>query len=555
METHGLHPMIATASSDQLAALAQGPSLALVCALLAPALMLAGGLASTLAPRRDPRRQALLASRLGLAACLAALAAAVGLAVSGPGEWRLSALVGFRLDVLSATMLLLVSFLGAVTTRYATAYLAGDARQGVFAKWLCFTLASVLVLVVSGNLLLFALAWIATSLSLHQLLVFHGERPAALLAARKKFLVSRLGDAAVLAALLLAWRCFGTLEFSGIFASAGAATATDSGTACLGGLAWLLVLAAALKSAQFPFHTWLPDTMETPTPVSALMHAGIINAGGFLVVRFSPILVEVPAALGALALVGAFTALFASVVMLTQTSVKRSLAYSTIAQMGFMMLQCGLGAFSLAVLHLVAHSLYKAHAFLSSGGVVELKRSAWTPAGRPSAHPLVLAACLLAAVGATLGIGRLFGIGLSSDPGVVLLGSIFLMALAHLLWSLWADSRGAALALSGVAIALVCSLAYFSLHAASERLLADVLPRFVTDRHPFEYALMAFVALLFLGVLVVQTQLPAWADRPGLRALYVHLSRGLYLGAWSDRATEAIYARFAPQASRTAARG
>ena len=254
-------------------------------------------------------------------------------------------------------------------------------------------------------------------------------------------------------------------------------------------------------------------------------------------------------------LVGAFTALFASVVMLTQTSVKRSLAYSTIAQMGFMMLQCGLGAFSLAVLHLVAHSLYKAHAFLSSGGVVELKRSAWTPAGRPSAHPLVLAACLLAAVGATLGIGRLFGIGLSSDPGVVLLGSIFLMALAHLLWSLWADSRGAALALSGVAIALVCSLAYFSLHAASERLLADVLPRFVPDRHPFEYALMAFVALLFLGVLVVQTQLPAWADRPGLRALYVHLSRGLYLGAWSDRATEAIYARLAPQASRTAARG
>ena len=143
-------------------------------------------------------------------------------------------------------------------------------------------------------------------------------------------------------------------------------------------LTWLclsLVCGAMLKSAQFPFHSWLPDTMETPTPVSALMHAGIINAGGFLIVRLSPLVTLSPLSLHILAVVGAFTAIFASLVMMTQASVKRMLAFSTIAQMGFMMLQCGVGAFSIAVLHIVAHSLYKAHAFLSSGSVVSISKS------------------------------------------------------------------------------------------------------------------------------------------------------------------------------------
>src|SRR5690606_5255778 len=133
---------------------------------------------------------------------------------------------------------------------------------------------------------------------------------------------------------------------------------------------WLIICGALLKSAQFPFHTWLPDTMGTPTPVSTLMHAGIINAGGYLVIRLSPLLVENTTAMLFLATIGAVTLASASLVMLTQTSVKRMLAYSTIAQMGFMLLQCGLGAYALAVLHLIAHSLYKAHAFLSSGSTV-----------------------------------------------------------------------------------------------------------------------------------------------------------------------------------------
>jgi len=208
-----------------------------------------------------------------------------------------------------------------------------------------------------------------------------------------------------------------------MFAAAESLHASGANSSCVAPLAFLLVIAASLESAQFPFHSWLPDTMETPTPVSALMHAGIINAGGFLVVRLSPILINAPAALNTLAIVGAFTALFASVVMLTQTSVKRSLAYSTIAQMGFMMLQCGLGAFALATLHLVAHSLYKAHAFLSSGSVVALKKAAWTPAERPAAHPGILVLTLATAVALTFGIGSLFGINLETNPGELLLGA------------------------------------------------------------------------------------------------------------------------------------
>ncbi len=177
---------------------------------------------------------------------------------------------------------------------------------------------------------------------------------------------------ALLVAMILTYYCFGSFDYRDIFASAANAQFVIADKYHL--LSWigtLFVIGAMTKSAQIPFHSWLPDTMETPTPVSALMHAGIINAGGFLIIRLSPLVSQSHVALDLLAIVGAATAILGAVVMLTQTSIKRTLAYSTIAQMGFMMLQCGLGAFSAALLHIIAHSLYKAHAFLSSGSVLE----------------------------------------------------------------------------------------------------------------------------------------------------------------------------------------
>lgn len=461
---------------------------------------------------------------------------AAGVTLAGPMRLELAAWGPVKLallaDPLSAVMLLLVSFLGMVVTRYAIQYLAGDPAQAAFSRWLVTTLVCVQTLVVSGGLLLFTVAWIATSLSLHQLLTFCRERPGAVLAARKKFIISRLADACMVAALALVWQGHGTWEFHELFARP---EGTHSGL-----VAGLLVAAAMLKSAQFPFHTWLPDTLETPTPVSALMHAGIINAGGFLVVRLGPLVMQSQVAMNVLALLGAFTALFASIIMMTQSSIKKSLAWSTVSQMGFMMLQCGLGAFTLAVMHIVAHSLYKAHAFLSSGSIVSIAGAAWTPSGRPAAHPLVVVASIAVAASAGTGIALLCGLRLHDDPGRVLLLAVFIMATAHLLWTLWSSSLRRQLMLRGGAMVAALAAACFLLHAVFEHLLVGVVPVYAPQRSAVEHAVLICIGLLFLAVLVFQSQLPAWSARPAFARLYVHASNGFYLGALFNRLAQKI---------------
>ena len=461
----------------------------------------------------------------------AAVLLTIGVTLAGPMRIELATLgpakLAFLIDPLSALMLVLVSFLGIIVTRYAIHYLDGDAGQARFSRWLVLTLSSVLMLVLSSNLLMFTAAWIATSLSLHQLLTFYRERPAAVAAARKKFIISRLADVCMITALVFVWIGHGTWEFHELFANP---AGPHSGL-----VAGLLVAAAMLKSAQFPFHSWLPDTLETPTPVSALMHAGIINAGGFLIVRLSPLVTQSTGALNTLALLGAFTALFASVIMMTQTSIKKSLAWSTVAQMGFMMLQCGLGAFALAMMHIVAHSLYKAHAFLSSGSVVNLSQSSWTPVGRPAAHPLVVIGSLAVSATVGFGIASLLGVSLQSDPGHILLIAVFIMAMSHLLWTLWSSSMRQRLILRGLGIVVASTAACFTLHAAFEHLLAPSLPTYAPLRSGVEYAVMILVALLFLAVLIFQSQLPAWASRPSFQRLYVHASNGFYLGTLFNR--------------------
>lgn len=513
-----------------------------------PLLLLGFGLVPDSVSNRDGRRFAAMASVASIVAVGIALLAVLARVLVGPMTGTIPLVGPLRIDLyfdsLSAIMLLLVSFLGAVVIRYSVNYLAGDAAQGRFIRWMCLTIGSVLLVSIAGNLLLLTLAWTATSLSLHKLLAFYPDRPAAILAARKKFLVSRLGDACLIGVLIATWQCFGSWDLCKMFAAAEAMRNDGGGdSTCLNVSAILLVAGALLKSAQFPFHSWLPDTMEAPTPVSALMHAGIINAGGFLVVRFSPLVTYSPTALNSLALVGAFTALFASVVMLTQTSVKRSLAYSTIAQMGFMMLQCGLGAFSLAILHLVAHSLYKAHAFLSSGSIVSMSKAAWTPSERPSAHPLVLVSTLFASIGLTLGIGMLFGLTLAGEAGVLLLGSIFIMALTYLLWNLWSSSHRSSLIGWGLLIAATTATAYFALHVVFEKVLESSLCHYEPERSLLEYIVMALVALAFLGVLLLQSQLPAWSTTRKGRSFYVHASHGFYLGTLANRLTLAVYGK------------
>lgn len=434
-------------------------------------------------------------------------------------------------DGASSLMLLMVSFVGFVVTRFSIRYLDGEASQGRYFRWLSFAIGAVSLLVVAGNLLLFVAAWMMTSFGLHQLLLHYRHRDAAHRAAWTKFAISRLGDVFLIAALIITYQSFGTLDFGELFAAAKEVAAGSQVTMGQAAIGWLLMLGAVTKSAQFPFHTWLPDTMETPTPVSALMHAGIVNAGGYLVIRMSPLLALTPAALTTLAVIGAFTACFAGVVMMTQSSVKRALAYSTIAQMGFMMLQCGIGAFSVAMLHILAHSLYKAHAFLSSGSVIS-QRAAMTGAKSPSTSPLINAAYLSAAGSAVVLvyflISSVAGANVYAKPGGLVLSLILCLALTTWGWRLFklGDLKTTCVGLAGVAG--LC-LTYVVSYLGVNHLLSPSLPEVGVSPTMLLTLVgigLGFTALFALHVVVMQRIQPRWLD-----SLRVHAASGFYIDA------------------------
>lgn len=434
-----------------------------------------------------------------------------------------------RLDPLAAIMMTLISFVGVIVLRYSRNYLGGDRERGAFLGGLCMTLASVSALVTAGDVIVLALAWIATSLTLHKLLLFRGERPGAILAARKKFIAARVGDACLLGAIGILIGAFGTTSIDSILAGAeGGAPTTYTGFA-----AALLAVAAALKSAQFPTHGWLTEVMETPTPVSALLHAGVVNAGGFLLIRFADVMLLNMPAMHLVAIVGGFTALFGGFVMLSQTSIKVSLAYSTVAQMGFMLLQCGLGAFTAATLHLVAHSLYKAHAFLASGRAVTAAVSAGKARG-PVPVPQALLA-LGIAVAVYSGVSLAFGSALVKSPAIVGLGVIFIAGITVYLTQTLASRD---VLLRGVAVSAAAAVAYFALQAGMAALLDPVVPMAGTpdaiDKAILGLAVGSFIFAAF-------AQITDWKGGETLRQhAYVHLSRGLYANTLFNRLIGAL---------------
>jgi NAD(P)H-quinone oxidoreductase subunit 5 len=486
-----------------------------------------------------------LAEACALLALLVSLLALALLIARGVGESTLIGMAGVglsaRLDAVSTSMLLLVSFVGWIVVRYTRTYLDGEARQGAFTGWLCATLAAVLLLVGAGNLVQLVAAWIATSFALHRLLLFYAEREAARRAAHKKRIFSTLGAVTlIVAAGLLAFN-YGSTDIAAINAAARVGEA--SGIIVFAAAA--LALAALLKSAQFPTHGWLTEVMEAPTPVSALLHAGVINGGGFLLIRFADVMLLAPGVLAVLAMVGGFTAIFGALVMLTQPAVKTSLAWSTVAQMGFMTLQCGLALFPLALLHIVAHSLYKAHAFLASGGAVEQVVSTRRPGpvavpdGAAVGRAFLLALAIYVAIGT--GFGLVFGLQHES-PQALALGAILIFGVAYLLAQGLADAAPRALTRKTALYSIAAAIGYFSLQVAAGWLTADTLP--VTpapDR--LAWTLMVLAVLSFGAVAVAQALLPLWADHPAARGLRVHLSNGFYinsaleqmLGGWSVR--------------------
>ena len=531
-------------------------TLASLLALAAPLLLLAAGLTPSSWANRHVAAMRSAATILTIVAFLCGLAASMMLVGTGsidvtyvslPGAPVLNA--GVYFDPLSATMLLLITFIGIFIVRYSLRYLDGDREQGRFLRWILFTLGCVLFLVIARNLLQFTVAWIVTGLSLHQLLTHHANRPWAIWTARKRFLIASLGDLLLIIGLIAAYVSFGSLDYTSVFEAAVAMRdESTANTVLVGAIGSLFVIGAMTKSAQFPFHSWLPDTMEAPTPVSALMHAGIINAGGFLVIRLSPMIVLSDAALGLLATNGAITALLGGIVMLSQTSVKRSLAFSTIAQMGFMMLQCGLGSFSAALLHIVAHSLYKAHAFLSSGSVLTVvarmppsqsRAFSWKSSIVISTVSTGIAAAILS------GILFVFGLHLDEKPGGIVLGLVLVLALSRLI-SIAAETGIARLALQGVAAAAAVGTLYIAMFEVSDTILKETISHQPVTASPFDIAVSITACTSFFLMFVITHFIQGFGHLEWMQSFYIHANNGFYLDipirrftawAYGERAT------------------
>jgi len=286
--------------------------------------------------------------------------------------------LGLYIDRLSAVMMVLISGVGTVIYTYAIGHMYQDPHDRRFLSLIGFTTTVLLCMVSSVNLMMLFLAWQVISCLLYVLAHNHsheGTRKGAV----RTFTLLRVGDVAFLSGIVLAYQLYGTLEFQPLFAKAAELPIMFSpwpgieisGTTII---TLLLFIGAMSKSAQFPLFIWLPGYLYAPTPATALLHAGIINAGGFLINRLAPLFGLSSTTLHIALVVGALTAILGATMMLVQSDIKNTLGFSTIGQMGYMIMECGLGAFSLAVFHLIAHGLFKATMFLNSGNVIHRAR-------------------------------------------------------------------------------------------------------------------------------------------------------------------------------------
>jgi NADH-quinone oxidoreductase subunit L len=341
---------------------------------------LAGAVTITVAGGRISRRSAGWISTLTTFLAFAgALVAFIGLWTSDPsdreqvssaytwlaaGDFQVQ--VQILLDTLSSTMMLIVSGVGGLIVWYSMGYMAGDDEERRYFAYMSLFVFSMLLLVQSGNFLLLLAGWGLVGLASYLLIGFWHHRPEAVAAAKKAFVMNAIGDATfALGLVLLIWET-GTLDFAGVFQQADSLSTTMINLVALG-----LLGGAIAKSAQIPLHTWLPDAMEGPTPVSALIHAAtMVTAGVYLLVRASPIFEAAPDVQHLAAILGAITLLVAGVVALVQWDIKRVIAYSTMSQIGYMFLAAGIGAYGYAIFHLMTHAFFKALLFMSAGLVI-----------------------------------------------------------------------------------------------------------------------------------------------------------------------------------------
>jgi NADH-quinone oxidoreductase subunit L len=319
-----------------------------------------------------------------------------------------------QVDALTIVMLLVVTGVGWLIHLYSTGYMADDAGYRRFFSYLNLFMFFMLTLVLAANYTLLFVGWEGVGLCSYLLIGFWFLKKTATDAGDKAFWVNRIGDFGFLLGLFLLFRQFGTLDFAPVFQSASAMPVETAGHGVLTAISLLLLAGATGKSAQIPLYVWLPDAMEGPTPVSALMHAAtMVTAGVYMIARSHLLFLHAPAAMTTVATIGMVTAFFAATIALVQTDFKKVLAYSTISQLGYMFLGCGVGAFSAGVFHLMTHAFFKGLLFLGAGSVMhamggeqDMRRMGGLAKSIPWTYGCMLAATL--AIAGTPGFSGFF---------------------------------------------------------------------------------------------------------------------------------------------------
>jgi NADH-quinone oxidoreductase subunit L len=349
---------------------------------LIPILPLVGAAINGLLGKRFSRRAV---AAVALTFCFAAFAMAVWIAspfssLSLPhaevvatwlrsGEFSVD--FAFSLDQLSLVMLLVVTGVGFLIHIYSVGYMWEEGGYYRFFSYLNLFMFFMLTLVLASNYLLMFIGWEGVGLASYLLIGFWFTKDSAAAAGKKAFIVNRIGDFGFLIALFLIIKHFGSLDFQQVFEAVKPYSPETAGVGFLTAIALLLMVGACGKSAQIPLYVWLPDAMEGPTPVSALIHAAtMVTAGVYMVARSHVIFERAPTALTVVAIIGTLTAIFAATIGIAQTDIKRVLAYSTVSQLGYMFLACGVGAFSMGIFHLMTHAFFKGLLFLAAGSVI-----------------------------------------------------------------------------------------------------------------------------------------------------------------------------------------
>ena len=355
--------------------------------LLVPLFLLVAAAVVLVGPDRTRHARAKIAAYPVGIACLGAVGTLYQVANDGPIEIRFYNLssvasfaipIGFYVDRLSAVMMALITGVSVIIYNYSVGYMFQDRHARRYLAMICLTDFVLICMVSSSNLMMLFLFWQVLSYLLYVLAHNHAHA-GTLAGAFKTFTLLRVADTVFLAGIALAYQLYGTLEFQELFVRAAESPIALSlwpGMEMSGATAVTLLffVGAMGKSAQFPIHFWLPGSLFAPTPVHALLHAGIINAGGFLINRLAPLFGLSSTTLHVAFVVGTMTAILGASMMLAQNDIKKTLGFSTIGQMGYMIMECGLGAFSLAVFHLIAHGLFKATVFLNCGNVIHKAR-------------------------------------------------------------------------------------------------------------------------------------------------------------------------------------